>query len=198
MSPNQIDAGNIACVRPTQLVMPPDAPSSGDVHLRAFEERDVAMLMDLSTDPYLPKIGSLPANVTREDALAYIERQISRLDTGAGYSFCVADKDTDDALGTAGLHLAPIAAGRATAGYSVAPRNRGRRVAGQALTALTRFAWSIPESCRIELYIEPWNRASLRTAELAGYEREGLLRSHQEMGGKRVDMVLYAAIRQIS
>jgi RimJ/RimL family protein N-acetyltransferase len=39
--------------------------------------------------------------------------------------------------------------------------------------------------------------ASVRTAELAGYEREGLLRSHQEIGGKRVDMFLYAAIRQI-
>jgi RimJ/RimL family protein N-acetyltransferase len=156
------------------------------------------MVMDLSTDPYVPTIGSLPGNASREDALAYIGRQINRLDTGAGYSFCVADKDTDEALGTAGLHLAPIAAGRATAGYSVAPRNRGRRIAGQALTALTRFVWSIPELYRIELYIEPWNLASVRTAEHAGYAREGLLRSHQEIGGKRVDMLLHAAIRQIS
>jgi ribosomal-protein-alanine N-acetyltransferase len=109
----------------------------------------------------------------------------------------VADKDTDEALGTAGLHLAPIAAGRTTAGYSVAPRNRGRRIAGQALTALTRFSWSIPEPYPIELYIEPWNVASVRTAELTEYEREGLLRSHQPIGGKRVDMLLYAAIRQI-
>ncbi len=151
--------------------------------------------MNLSTDSYVPKIGSLPGNASREDALAYIERQLGRLDTGAGYSFCVADKDTGDALGTAGLHLAPIAAGRATAGYSVAPRARGRGVAGQALTALTRFAWSIPELYRIELYIEPWNVASMRSAEVAGYAHEGLLRSHQEIGGKRVDMLLYAAIR---
>jgi RimJ/RimL family protein N-acetyltransferase len=177
--------------------MPSAAPTFGDVRLRAFEKRDVGMVKDLSTDPYVPKIGTLPGNASREDALAYIGRQLGRLDTGVGYSFCVADKDTDEAFGTAGLHLAPIAAGRATAGYSVAPRNRGRRIAGQALTALTRFAWSIPELHRIELYIEPWNVASVRTAELAGFEREGLLRSHQEIGGERVDMVLYAAIRQI-
>lgn len=177
--------------------MPAVAPSFGVVRLRAFEERDAGMLMDLSTDPYLPKIGSLPGNSSRENALAFIDRQCNRLDTGAGYSFCVADKETDEALGTAGLHLAAIAAGRATAGYSVAPRSRGRRVAGQALTALTRFAWSIPPLHRVELYIEPWNVASGRTAELAGYELEGLLRSHQEIGGKRVDMQLYAAIRQI-
>ena len=48
---------------------------------------------------------------------------------------------------------------------------------------------------RLELYIEPWNLASIRTAERAGYEREGLLRSHQEIAGERCDMVLYAAIR---
>lgn len=178
-----------------QLVMPSTAPTFGGVRLRAFEDRDVDMVMDLSTDSYVPKIGSLPGNASREDALAYIERQISRLDTGAGYSFCVADKDTDVALGTAGLHLAPIAAGRATAGYSVAPRSRGRGVAGQALTALTRFAWSLPELYRIELYIEPWNVASVRTAHVAEYEHDGLLRSHQEIDGKRVDMLLYAAIR---
>ncbi|WP_406458448.1 GNAT family N-acetyltransferase [Streptomyces sp. NBC_00876] len=178
-----------------QLVMPIAAPSFGDVRLRAFEERDADMLMDLSTDAYVPKTGSLPGNADHPEALAYIERQSSRLRTGAGYSFCVADKETDEALGTAGLYLAPIAAGRATAGYSVAPRHRGRRVAGHSLIALTRFAWSIPELHRIELYIEPWNTASVRTAEFAGFEREGLLRSHQEIGGERVDMLMYAAIR---
>jgi ribosomal-protein-alanine N-acetyltransferase len=178
-----------------QLVMPSAAPIFGDVRLRAFEDRDVDMVMDLSTDPYVPKIGSLPGSAGREDALAYIERQGGHLNTGAGYSFCVADKDTDEALGTIGLWLALITAGRATGGYSVAPRNRGRGIAGQALTALTRFAWSIPELHRIELYIEPWNGASVRTADRAGYEREGLLRSHQEIDGKRVDMLLYAAVR---
>lgn len=175
--------------------MPSVAPSFGDVWLRAFAERDVPMLMDLSTDPYVPKIGTLPANASREEALAYIGRQADRLETGAGYSFCVADRETDEARGTAGLHLTAVAAGRASAGYSVAPRSRGRGIAGRALTALTRFAWSHQALHRVELYIEPWNLASVRTAERAGYVREGLLRSHQEIGGRRVPMLLYAAIR---
>jgi RimJ/RimL family protein N-acetyltransferase len=176
-------------------VLPSVPPSFGDVRLRAFDERDVPMLMDLSTDPYVPAIGTLPANADRAEALAWIGRQAERLATGAGYSFCVADRETDEATGTAGLHLASVAAGRASAGYAVAPRSRGRGIAGQALTALTRFAWSIPSLHRVELYIEPWNVASLRTAERAGYLREGLLHSHQEIAGERVSMVLFAAIR---
>ena len=64
-----------------------------------------------------------------------------------------------------------------------------------ALIALTSFGWTIPALHRIELYIEPWNTGSIGTAERAGYEREGLLRSHQEIGGRRRDMLLYAVVR---
>jgi len=60
---------------------------------------------------------------------------------------------------------------------------------------LTASAWTIPELHRIELYIEPVNSASLRTAAGASYNEEGLLRSHQQIGGARRDMLLYAAIR---
>jgi RimJ/RimL family protein N-acetyltransferase len=88
-----------------------------------------------------------------------------------------------------------LAAGRAAAGYSVAPAHRGRGVGSSALRALTTFAWTIPRLHRIELYIEPWNTASIGVAESAGYQREGLLRSHQQIGGTRRDMLLHAAIR---
>jgi RimJ/RimL family protein N-acetyltransferase len=47
----------------------------------------------------------------------------------------------------------------------------------------------------MQLHIEPWNTASVRTAERAGYEREGLLRSYLEIGGQRRDMLVYAAVR---
>jgi ribosomal-protein-alanine N-acetyltransferase len=177
------------------LTMPTVAPTFGDVRLRAFEPRDAGMVRDLSTDPYVPPTGSLVADATPDQALEWIERQYTRLATDTGYSFCIADIDDDRALGTAGLWLAPIAYGRATAGYSVAPGARGRGVAAQALTALTIFAWTVPELHRVELYIEPWNVASARTAETSGYQYEGLLRSQQVIGGQRVDMMIYSALR---
>jgi hypothetical protein len=67
--------------------------------------------------------------------------------------------------------------------------------ASAALIALTSFGWTIPALHRIELYIEPWNAGSIGTAERAGYQREGLLRSHQEIGGRRRDMLLCASVR---
>ncbi len=185
----------MAPVTELRLSLPEDLPAYDGVVLRGFDERDVAMVMDLATDPYLPLIGSLPGHADAGQAREFIARQWDRLTEGAGYSFCVADAGTGLALGTAGLWLGGLAQGRATAGYSVAPRSRGRGVAGRALIALTEFAWTVPDLHRIELYIEPWNVASIGTAELGGYQREGLLRSHQPIGGRRVDMLLYAKLR---
>ncbi len=177
------------------LQMPREAPRQGDIRLREFAESDVPMLIDLSRDPYVPLIGTLPGDTDHGGAMGYIARQHDRLRTGAGYSFCIALATSDEAVGGAGLWLASIEQGRATAGYCIAPRYRGRGLAGQALRALTAFAWTVPDVQRVELYIEPWNVASGRTAEVAGYQREGLLRSHQMIGDHRVDMLLYAAIR---
>lgn len=177
------------------LTMPIAAPVCGTVRLRAFEPRDAEMVRDLATDPYVPLTGSLIGHATAEQALAWIERQHDRLVTGTGFSFCVADVADDRALGQVGLWLTGIAHGRATAGYGVAPRERGRGLAAQALSAVTGFAWSISELHRVELYIEPWNLASVHTAEQAGYRREGLLRSHQVIGERRADMLIYATLR---
>ena len=174
---------------------PRTAPSSGAVLLRPFTDRDVPMVRDSATDPYIPRIGTLPAQATDAEARDWIARQHQRWTEGTGFSFAIAEVSSGRAVGGAGLWLRELAHGRASAGYSVAPSCRGRGYAAAALTALTGFAWTLPGLHRVELYIEPWNTASIRTADAAGYEREGLLRSYLEIGGERRDMLLFAAIR---
>jgi ribosomal-protein-alanine N-acetyltransferase len=180
------------------LSWPTSPVAYGPVVLRAFSSADLPMVREMSADPHVPLIGTLPLNASAREAQAYIDRQRGRLPEGTGFSFAIAEAATGRGLGGIGLWLADLDRGRATAGYSVTPSARGRGVAAAALTALTSFAWTIPALHRIELYIEPWNAGSVKTAERAGFEREGLLRSHQEIGGRRRDMLLYAAIRHSS
>ena len=181
----------------TQLPPWPAKPvAHGPVVLREFSDADLPMVQELSTDPYVPLIGTLPANANRQEAQDYIGRQRGRLAEGIGFSFAISELGTGRSVGGIGLWLAALDHGRATAGYSVIPSARGRGVASAALTALAFFAWTIPKLHRIELYIEPWNTGSVKTAERAGFKREGLLRSHQEIGGHRRDMLLYATIRE--
>lgn len=174
---------------------PATAPTHGSVVLREFADRDTHLGIEMGADPYIPMIGSLPAFPTDQQALEWIHRQRGRLAEGAGFSFVIADRQTDVAIGAIGLWLDQLPAGRAKVGYSVSPGSRGRGVGRSALTAVTTFAWSIPALHRVELYIEPWNTGSRHVAEAAGYQREGLLRSHMELGGIRRDILIYSALR---
>lgn len=174
---------------------PDPPPRHGRVLLRAFADRDVPMARELATDPYVPLVGTLPAGASEIEALDWVNRQLRRHPDGIGFSFAIADAVSDLAVGAAGLWCRELAAGRAAAGYSIAESARGQGLAADALMALTGFGWTIPQLHRIELHIEEWNTRSIRTAKRAGFLREGLLRSHQEIGGRRRDMLLYARVR---
>ncbi|MGV9249779.1 GNAT family N-acetyltransferase [Streptomyces sp. NPDC003710] len=47
---------------------------------------------------------------------------------------------------------------------------------------------------RLELWVEPWSTASVRTAERAGFRREGLLRRWQQVGDERRGMFMYSLL----
>lgn len=173
---------------------PDSPPTHGRIRLRAVEDRDVSMARELSTDPYVPQTGSLPDNATAQEAQAWVGRQQKRHAEGTGFSFAIARPADDAAIGHCGLWLKDLDEGRASIGYAIAPSARRCGYATDALAALTEFGWTVPGLRRIVLFIEPWNTASIRTAERAEYVRDGLLAKHQEINGQRRDMIVYAAV----
>lgn len=84
----------------------------------------MAFAQDLSTDPYVPLVGSLLAHATRHQASEWLQRQQGRLVDGTGFSLAIADAATNVAVGQIGLWLAHLPHGRAEAGYAVAPSAR--------------------------------------------------------------------------
>ncbi len=182
-------------VPPSLPSWPSSPPAHGRVVLREVRPEDVAMARELSTDPYVPMTGTLPANATMEEAVSWVRRQRSRHAEGAGFSFTITDAATGAPVGHCGLWLRQLAEGRASAGYSIVPSARGRGLASDALRALTAFGWTVPGLTRIVLYIEPWNVASIRTAQRAGYASDGLLPDHEVGDGVRREVLRYVATR---
>lgn len=173
---------------------PVSPPTYGRVRLRAVESRDVAMARELSTDPYVPQTGSLPGSAGTDEAAEWVVRQQSRHAEGTGFSFAIVNRGDDEAIGHCGLWLKEFKEGRATAGYGIVPSKRGRGYASDVLRALTEFAWTVPGLHKVSLFIEPWNTASMRAAERAGYLREGVIASDQIIDGQRRDFAVYAAV----
>jgi ribosomal-protein-alanine N-acetyltransferase len=176
----------------TSLVRPTLVGDS--VRLRAFSVADLPLVREATADPLIPLVSSVPAAGDDDACLAYIARQGERLTTGAGYAFAVAERATDLAVGHMYLGLRDVDLGRAAVGYWIARSHRGRGLAGDGLRTLVRWAVTLPGIDRLELYVEPWNVASARTAIGAGFVREGLMRSWQKVGDERKDMEMYALV----
>lgn len=166
------------------------------VRLRAFEPRDADLVASVADDPLIPLVTTVPASGSPADVQAYLDRQHDRLRTGQGYSFAIADAASDEAVGQIGLWTSDIGAARATTGYWVAAAHRRKGYGAAALAALTDWALSLPEVARLQLHVEPWNESSWRAAERCGYEREGLLRSWEQVGAERRDMYVYSRVTQ--
>ena len=176
-----------------QLVVP--TLRGAGLRLRPFESRDASLIQEVSIDPLIPLITTVPMTDSIADARAFIERQHDRASTGTGYSFCIATADSDEAVGQIGLWPGDEQHGRASVGYWVAGRHRGHGIAVAALTIISEWGLALPGIARLELYVEPWNVGSWRSAERAGYEREGLLRQWQVVDGVRRDMYMYSKLQ---
>ena len=152
------------------------------------------MIYEASHDPLIPLITTIPYPCDAEQAQAFINRQHGRLSSGEGYSFAISRSETSVAVGQIGLWFRNIHEGRASIGYFIVASKRRKGAAQQALDSISRWGLTFPAIRRLELYIEPWNEGSWRTAEKVGYQREGLLRSWQSVGGEGRDMYMYSLL----
>ncbi|MFF2204867.1 GNAT family N-acetyltransferase [Streptomyces sp. NPDC058145] len=175
----------------------PELATDEGLTLRPWCLADLDLVREASQDGYIPLITTVPTQYSEAEGVAFVERQWGRAAAGAGYPFVIATEDGIP-VGTVGLWLRNIGEGRASLGYWVVKSARGSGAAEAGLSAVVRWAITDLEIPRLELYVEPWNVASLKTAERAGFKREGLLRSWQLVGSERRDMFMYALLRDDS
>jgi [ribosomal protein S5]-alanine N-acetyltransferase len=168
--------------------------TAGDLVLRGFQDDDLDLIHEVSTDPLIPLITTVPADFSQEAGLAFIQRQRDRLTSKEGYAFVIANASDDHPLGAIGVWIRDIGRGRASVGYWLRSSARGRGAMTVALLAASEWAFETLGIVRLELYVEEWNVASWRTAEKAGFIREGLLRNWERIGGEWRAMYVYSTI----
>jgi ribosomal-protein-alanine N-acetyltransferase len=167
---------------------------TGDIVLRDFRDSDLELIREVSTDPLIPLITTVPAEFSEAAGLAFIQRQRDRLTSREGYAFVIADAADDRPLGAIGVWIRDIDRGRASVGYWLRSSARGRGAMTMALLAASEWSLETLRIARLELYVEEWNVASWRTAEKAGFIREGLLRNWELIGGEWKDLYVYSKI----
>jgi RimJ/RimL family protein N-acetyltransferase len=161
----------------------------GDLVLRPWTEDDVDAMVAGCDDPEVARwIPTIPHPYTREDALAFIRREVAEDHT----PFAIELRDR--VVGGIGMGL-NSGEYRATMGYWVAAQERGRGTCTRALRLLTRHALDDLRVQRVDLVTDPDNLASQRVAEKVGFQREGVMRAHLRYPDGRIrDSVMFSLL----
>jgi ribosomal-protein-alanine N-acetyltransferase len=160
--------------------------------LRPWRPTDVEFVLSLTGDPLIPLISQIPDTPDRAAALAFIDAQNTRHTQGHGWAWAVTPPGHDQPLGYVGALWTAKTAGRASIGYWTGGQARQSGLTTDAVTTAATWLLTHAGVARLEAYIEPWNSASTRVAEKAGFHREGLMKSFAPIGGHRKDAYLYA------
>ncbi len=163
------------------------------VLLRPWRKEDAPAVTAACQDPEIPRFTRVPSPYGEEDARSFIG-EVLRGDA-PGVQFAIAGSAGGELLGSAAVwpvHEPQVG----EIGYWVAAPARGGGVATRAVRLLSRYALDELEMVWVQLMIEPENVASMRVAEKAGFEREGLLRSWANIKGSRRDLYSYSLLRQ--
>ncbi|MHC5538187.1 GNAT family N-acetyltransferase [Singulisphaera rosea] len=149
--------------------------------VRHADDRDVWInLRDIFPHPYTPKAA--------RDWLEFVNVMKPELD------FAIAVEGS--AVGGVGLVLHDdVERHSAEIGYWLGQSYWGRGIATAVVRAMTEWAFTHLDVCRIYAAVFEWNPASARVLEKSGYQFEGRLRRSVTKDGKTIDQLLYANTR---
>jgi ribosomal-protein-alanine N-acetyltransferase len=169
-------------------LVPPDLPlSDGVVTLRGVADGDLAAVRRVFGDPsWIRWFG--PGHSAEE----HIERVQRQWRDGTEIWFAICDAGGDDYLGEVAVR--PEAYSRAIVEYWLVAEGRGGGRATRAVCLASAWALGPGGIARLQLWAEPENLASQGVAERSGYRREGVLRKYDEIGGRRVDSVMFSLL----
>lgn len=178
---------------PERLSFPDPPLSDGVVTLRRLVPADDQAIARACSDPETQRwLDFLPRPYLVEHAQAFIEIAAADWESGRAAVFAIADATTAGLLGAIAVQEA---LGRHPfIGYWVGPWARGRGVATRATILASRWALRELGVVRLELHAELGNVGSIRAAERAGFQREGILRNFVTNRDGPADSVVFSLI----
>jgi len=172
-------------VSSTELASPGQPLGDGVVELRLIGTGDLNMLERAARDPEISQRFGL------SKPSEYLAGYQNAARDGTGAALAIRDVG-GECYGLVTIEVRPSR--RAEVGYWLLQEGRGRGRATRALRLVSRWALSQPRVARLELSTFPENTASQRVAERTGFQREGVLRSYQEIGGLCEDAVFFSLL----
>jgi ribosomal-protein-alanine N-acetyltransferase len=149
------------------------------LHLRAIVEDDRDAIFGIFSDAKTLEhydIDPFEKEKDAADLIAFFADR-ERRGTGLRWGICLPGREDSPLIGTCGFNrYERIDTRRGVVGYDLSRAHWGHGYVPEAMAAVVRYGFEELGLNRIEAYIEPKNRPSVRVMEKLGFTREGLLR----------------------
>ena len=165
------------------------------VSLRWITDDDVDALYTVFSHPEVMRYWSTPPLADRNAALTLLNEIHDGFKRRALLKWGIA-RNTDNALiGTTTLFNLDFNSRRAEIGYGLGRAHWGNGYMQEALTTLLDYVFDVLEFRRLEADVDPRNKASIRTVERLGFQREGYLRERWQVNGEIQDTLFYGLLK---
>jgi len=163
--------------------------------LREMSPEDVtALLMHFGNSEVVKFIGMQPIK-TIEQANEWLRWMGGFFAAKDGLRWGISLRDTEEFIGSAGLHHWNREAHYAEIGCDIAHPYWGNGYGQEAMRRLIEFGWENMKLNRIEADVVKGNMRSMHVLEKLGFKKEGVLRQRLLKGGKYYDVYLFGLLR---
>lgn len=189
----------IGCARATGSVpgvtaVPPQPTlTDGELTLRPWREDDIDIAHGLADDEMVRwfDFPGLPPRSGLVEAVERWHREYAADRAVVNYVIELAGESGP--VGT--VEVRRLSPGVGQVSWTTYKPYRGRRVAQRAVRLLVVYAFGELGLDRLQVAVDPENRASARVAIRSGFRREGLLRGGATLQGERRDLAVYGLRR---
>ena len=165
-----------------KIFLRPLNPSDADIMYAWRQEPSVQRfnpLADLSLSELRERYAKTESDLTKKDAS----------------NFCWMVNERDAAVGYVALNNANWRMCYGEIGYGIAESHHGKGLGTLAVKMLAEKVFKESNLERLIAYVSTENLASWKLLERLGFQREGTLRQHYIIKGRRVDEYVYGILR---
>ncbi|WP_344841769.1 NUDIX hydrolase [Kribbella ginsengisoli] len=168
-------------------VPPQPTLTDGELTLRPWRDEDIDVAHGLADDEMVRWFSSTPSRSGLAEAVERWRAQYA--DDRAVVNFVIELAGESGPVGT--VEVRRLSPGVGGVSWTTYKPYRGQRVAQRAVRMLVIYAFGELGLDRLQVEVDPENRASARIAIRSGFRREGLLRGGALLQGERRDVAVY-------
>lgn len=164
--------------------------------LRKSEERDVADLYELYSDPEVVRYTPLLPLSDHDEAWQEMNWHLEIFAQQVGIRWLIEDKFSGKVIGTCGfLHYVKEYA-RTEIGYDLAPGYWRKGVMSEAAAPILAFGFECMKLHCIEAKVDPANMASIGLLAKLGFKQDSELREYELEEGHVVELLRFSMLRK--